>query len=119
MLKNTVKLYDLKKKCHCLPLFDFGKLVKLVSHFVAAVLSLLAERGHGRFMFKSRVFELTAKFKKFLFTFLVDLNLSGSSTTSFIKTFTELFQFTVEFISLFLDLENNVIYIKMYTVNKR
>lgn len=89
--------------------FDLLELVDLVCHLVGGILCLLAECGNLGLVLETLFLEVPPQFEKFLFTFLVEVDLGGSGTTCLIQTLAEFFQLTVQLSSLLLNLQPRIL----------
>ena len=87
-----------------LPLFNLLELVELVRHFVALVLCLLFEWCDQCLILQDVLIHFTTKSCEFLFAFLVDLELCGSSSTSFIQALWEFLKLAGQLVSLLFNL---------------
>lgn len=80
------------------------ELVKLLAKLSNGVIVLLAQIGHGLLMLNVGLFEVAAQLGQLGLAALVQLDLSGSRTTSFLKSLAQLLDFTGKVGTLLLSL---------------
>lgn len=84
------------------PSFELVEGVDLLAHLGDGVVVLLAQTGQRGLMLDVGLLEIPAELAQLSLALLVQLDLSGSGTASFLQTFTKLFKLAREIAALLL-----------------